>query len=234
MKTCKQCQNEYKGRGKQFCSRQCLGASKETRTEKDCEVCKKKFTVHQFSLKNGNGRFCSLSCKSTVNVGRGKIGEFRHCITCGKEFYAARWEDKRNKKKSCSPDCYHKSTKGKTAYNKGVPMTEEQKLKISASRKGLMTGKNNHAWKGGITPKNKKIRNSIEYRLWREAVFARDNWTCVECSERGGRLHADHITPFSIAPEIRFAIDNGQTLCKKCHLEKTKKDLVIIRSIKTW
>lgn len=77
-------------------------------------------------------------------------------------------------------------------------------------------------WKGGVTPINHKIRRSSEYRLWRESVFKRDNWTCVWCGTQSGKgkiviLHADHIKPFAYYPELRFAIDNGRTLCKECH-----------------
>ena len=80
-----------------------------------------------------------------------------------------------------------------------------------------MMGKNS---KGGISPKNKRIRNSIEMRLWREAVFARDGWTCQECGQWGGYLNAHHIKPFSKFPELRTAIENGITLCKNCHIKK--------------
>jgi len=72
-------------------------------------------------------------------------------------------------------------------------------------------------WKGGVTPINFKVRNSLEYKLWREAVFKRDNWTCVWCGKRGGELNADHIKPFCDYPELRFSIDNGRTLCVLCH-----------------
>ena len=73
-----------------------------------------------------------------------------------------------------------------------------------------------------MTEINKLIRSGVEYRLWREAVFERDNWTCQECGDRSCignqvELHPDHIKPFALFPELRFAIDNGRTLCAPCH-----------------
>lgn len=110
--------------------------------------------------------------------------------------------------------------------NTGKKRTEETKRKTSESHKGLKKpwskfpvrrGEANHNWKGGITPINKKIRASLEYKLWRLAVFERDDFTCVWCKRRGGVLNADHIKPFAYYPELRFAIDNGRTLCLSCH-----------------
>lgn len=58
----------------------------------------------------------------------------------------------------------------------------------------------------------------MDYKLWREAVFKRDNYTCRFCKRpKGGNLQADHIKPFAIYPELRLSIDNGRTLCGECH-----------------
>src|SRR3990167_7133769 len=90
----------------------------------------------------------------------------------------------------------------------------ETKLKWSRDR----TGERGKNWKGGITPINTRIRGSREYKLWRKAVFERDNYLCIWGGKKhGNKLHADHIKPFSLYPELRFAIDNGRTLCVDCH-----------------
>jgi hypothetical protein len=79
-------------------------------------------------------------------------------------------------------------------------------------------GENSPHWQGGKTEKGKTLRKSVEWKLWREAVFTRDDYTCQMCGVRGGvELHPDHIKPFSQFPELRFDIANGRTLCAPCH-----------------
>lgn len=110
------------------------------------------------------------------------------------------------------------SIKKQLESKKGYKHSQETKNKISNAHKG----EKNYNWKGGITPERKKLYFSFEYKLWRKAVFERDRYTCVFCGLKtgGGKrvtLNADHIKPWSLYPELRFAIDNGRTLCEPCH-----------------
>lgn len=101
-------------------------------------------------------------------------------------------------------------------FFKGRKLSEEVKSKI---RKSHLRGEKHPFWKGGITPLNKKIRDSLEYNEWRKKVFERDNYTCQKCGLKGGRLEVHHIKPFSQFPELRFDMNNAITLCKGCHGE---------------
>ncbi len=72
--------------------------------------------------------------------------------------------------------------------------------------------------KSADSSEHETIRKSFEYRLWHESVLRRDDWTCVLCKKRGGKLHVDHIKPFAYYPKLRLVRDNGRTLCVPCHV----------------
>jgi hypothetical protein len=133
---------------------------------------------------------------------------------------------------------FNKKIGRKPPNRKGVALSIEHKKKLSEAKKknppwlgkkmSIETrkkmseakgGNKSHFWKGGITPINAKLRNSLEFRLWREAVFARDNWTCQKTGIRGCEIVAHHIKNFADYPELRFVIDNGITLSKEVHDE---------------
>jgi 5-methylcytosine-specific restriction endonuclease McrA len=80
-----------------------------------------------------------------------------------------------------------------------------------------MAGPSHYAWKGGPEFQIGEGRTSREYSQWRMAVFQRDDFTCQMCGIRGGKLHADHILPWSTYRELRFELSNGRTLCIPCH-----------------
>jgi len=106
----------------------------------------------------------------------------------------------------------------KTWFENGHPTWNKgRKIATNTGRTHFGKGKNHPDWRGGVTPKVRRLRTSIEYRLWRESVYARDAWTCQDCGKKGEKLNAHHIKSFLQFPKLRFAIDNGVTLCVKCH-----------------
>jgi 5-methylcytosine-specific restriction endonuclease McrA len=107
--------------------------------------------------------------------------------------------------------------KGKNHPRYGKEVSIKTRIKISRAN----SGKNSYLWQGGKTSKNKKLRNSLKMKIWREEIFKRDDYTCQKCYKRGIELEAHHIKAFSKFPKLRFVISNGITLCKKCH-KKTK------------
>ncbi len=119
---------------------------------------------------------------------------------------------------------------GKPAWNKGKRMSDETRRKMRMSRLGYKMslasrrklslkrmGCNSPNWKGGISKITDIFRHSFEYRSWRQAIFERDDYTCIFCGIRGGKLNADHIKPFAHYPHLRLELSNGRTLCLDCH-----------------
>jgi len=122
--------------------------------------------------------------------------------------------------------------------NKGKKRTKEQSAKLSKLRKGRKisietrlkmskahTGEKAYNWSNGRSPLNKRLRQSSMYKIWRELVFLRDNFTCQnpECkychNKQGIIIHPHHIKTFSKYPELRFKVNNGITYCKEYHLD---------------
>jgi len=147
------------------------------------------------------GRHHSIETKRRISQSK-KENPTRHWLGKPKSEEVKKKISLALKGKTCNTGKTH-FKKGQVAWNKGL--------------KGLNAGEKNGFWKGGVTPIHTKIRMSLEYKLWRQAVFQRDNYTCIWCGQKGGNLEADHIKPFALFPELRFAIDNGRTLCKACH-----------------
>lgn len=117
-----------------------------------------------------------------------------------------------------------KSHMGQKSWNKGVPMSdsakeklskanknpsEEKRRRLSESHKGIpsfrkgkeyprMKGEKNPNWKGGITPVSVSVRSSIRMKAYVFDVLRRDKFTCQMCGDdRGGNLEVDHKIPFS-------------------------------------
>jgi 5-methylcytosine-specific restriction endonuclease McrA len=126
-----------------------------------------------------------------------RIREQLQCKICGIEFEVRPSE--KLKITTCSKECQRKSRKDESNPN----------------------------WKGGtwkcIAKERRILMAQLEYKTWRKAVFERDNYTCQFCHKRGDDLEADHIQPWSTHPELRYDVNNGRTLCLKCHRTTFKR-----------
>ena len=115
------------------------------------------------------------------------------------------------------------------ALGKHWHLSAETKRKMSEFRKGMRYSKerNENVSRGRIKYWDSRGRkahkryihfcNVRQYKKWRLAVFARDNFTCVNYQKVGGYLIAHHKKSWAKYPELRYKINNGITLCKNCH-----------------
>jgi hypothetical protein len=64
-----------------------------------------------------------------------------------------------------------------------------------------------------------KDRNDPRVREWKKAVFKRDEYKCVKCGEIEN-LQAHHIIHWADYYKGRVDINNGITLCSRCHAKE--------------
>ncbi len=147
----------------------------------------------------------------------------------------------------CKPKLKHtEESKYKMRQShKNKVLTNDHRIKISEGMRKVKL----HSYIDGRTDLHHKLYNIIEYKLWRESIFKRDNHTCQDCGLIGCRLESHHKTPFAkllkeflkeynqfspiedketlIGLAIKYKpfwdIDNGITLCKDCHKNITAK-----------
>ena len=78
------------------------------------------------------------------------------------------------------------------------------------------------------------FHTSRRWQKLRRWVKDRDGWRCVKCGSPG-RLDVDHITP-SWRGGDKWSMSNLQTLCRRCHREKTalERGLTLPPDVAAW
>lgn len=160
------------------------------------------------------------------------------CPNCGNDRYIW-WRLRKARFGFCNPSCaashsnlkrdysqydlshLNKFEKGNIPWNKGIHKATNTGR--TWFKKGQNLGSNHPNWKGGISSRNYSEDGILND--WRKAVFERDGYCCQICHDSNHRgrgesitLNAHHIKSWKDYPEERFNIDNGITLCRKCHL----------------
>ena len=81
------------------------------------------------------------------------------------------------------------------------------------------------AWQTDLTYARQRVSNTSLIRAWRMAVLKRDNNMCRVCGAQE-KLTVHHIRPVRdvINTLLIYDINNGITLCKKCHDKTLNKE----------
>lgn len=66
-------------------------------------------------------------------------------------------------------------------------------------------------------------RNDYLVSKWRKKCLARDNYQCAKCASKEN-ICVHHMSYWSNDPINRINVENGVTLCKKCHKKEHEGD----------
>lgn len=101
-----------------------------------------------------------------------RVAILTNCLICNKQIKTIPSRIKKGQDKYCSRAHFHKSRRGISSWNKGIPWTKERKIKTSKRMKGIcsntgrthfkkgqLSGSKNYMWKGG------RVKHNLGY-IW--------------------------------------------------------------------
>ena len=197
------------------------------------------YSKMKFCSTTCSGKWQSIHKKGKNNPNY-KGGKSR-CADCGKELaYRYSWRKGIVRCRSCHFKFLQENPENTYNWKGGISV---KKCTICGGKVGdhyskicrkCYRGENHPWWNGGTSRLSALIRKLPEYKNWYLSVFKRDNWTCQECNlneHKANSLSAHHIKSFglilkennitsiesAIACKELWDINNGITLCRKCH-----------------
>lgn len=105
---------------------------------------------------------------------------------------------------------------------------KKQSFETKMKKRESQLGDKGTGWKGGIASQKNIEKHSLFFKEWRRSVLDRDNHTCRKCgatkaNNNEAHIQTHHIKPYAKYPELRHDVNNGITLCEKCHKEEHKR-----------
>ena len=182
-----------------------------------CLACGKSFSAKRDS----NIRYCSRECRGTRT---GRLPRNAKCLACGAELRRSPAALKRAPKGGafCSRKCHSAYAWTETTCAFCGKVFRINKIRKARSIENFCSRKCAIERRKRLGPAA-KIASIHQYRReWSDRVKERDGGACIICGDKGngdrGELHAHHIRPASKHKKIRRLLENGVTLCSKCHL----------------
>lgn len=112
------------------------------------------------------------------------------------------------------------------AWRLRITKDEWEQTKRTLVAHGLIDEQNKPTYDGAVVP---ALRPSAkDWREIRNRIFERDDYTCVYCHKRGGRLQCDHVVPVTRGGD--HSDDNLVTSCEACN--RAKRDKIV--TIEEW
>jgi len=214
-----------------FCSREC-NAVYRAKKPMICENCGISFYSNDG---HSNRKNCSVKCKAEqqkINPSQKKGKKYPNtqrartaeCKVCGKEFRALNDHNGKCGGETeraqiyCSKECWNKRRVLKICEHCGKEIISYGGKRFCSRECAFkaMIGEKAAQWKDGKSLLRDRARLSPQLKIWRLAVYKRDNHTCQQCGAKG-MIHAHHKIEWAQDESQRFIISNGITLCVDCH-----------------
>jgi hypothetical protein len=228
-----------------YCSHKCSYARKGNRGQcgrpgqpkvhRHCPVCGAGFVAFASRIRGGRDIYCSREC---FNRSRTMAQTKRPCDHCRKVELVAPYKQHR-RRYFCSKECFYQHKRlgqwvkcGNEACFHEVyqlksvqPGRNRRRYCSRACFKAVYHGPSHHLWEHGLCGHD--LRHGYEFtRSQRRAILERDGYACKACGDDQAEiLHVDHILAICLGGT--GDIENGQTLCARCHNKKTACDRAV-------
>ena len=181
----------------------------------ECDKCGKRFVTNKKRIIRNRHTLCQACALKAKNGKSIEVGSrFGRLVVIG--------EGSKIGYSLCRCDCGtekeipNDSLKGGRSKSCGCLQRDKAKIHLDELHK-IQIGEEHPNWKGGVCKRRENIMAQKRYKDFRKKVFERDNYTCDLCGKGSNRLNAHHLNSYNLYPEQAFDIDNGITLCQKCH-----------------
>jgi len=176
---------------------------------KFCASCKEEKSLDKFSVRFILGKNRPYSYCKECERKRDNNRYAHTCNVCHKEYRSGRKDS--HHCKECHDEHFIKtySLLGTLDLSgEKNPMYGKQRF-----------GKENPNYKPNKTDDEREHGRLFEgYGVWRKAVYERDDYTCQCCGKKSeGDIVAHHKDAYSWCKDRRTDVDNGVTLCQRCH-----------------
>jgi hypothetical protein len=174
---------------------------KKSGTTKICRICNRNFYV--IAARSNTAKYCSNQCRLTA-LHDDNSGEAHP------KYLASVVREKRCQ--GCGGIFKHDNKKPITSFTLQKFCTK-QCADLYGSR---LKGHDHPNFKGKLARRRDR---GTSHSRWATRVLQRDGYRCMRCGVSGetATLQAHHKFPFELFPDKRDDVNNGTTLCSRCH-----------------